>query len=276
MSDSSAIGRMVVASQDLTSLESHYQKMANQRRAAAVQKTDESSNDGSLNNNTRQIRSPRKTSETSQGVKPGLTPIFKWKEVEGNTKDESSFHIVPGEKNDTPGFFSRLETKSPSNRILSILGYKIDISQDVDQFKQKLQKYYVESKSHNRLIGTFSELKFGLMSALLSLLGVEPNTLETLKKDALKAAINDNIQAFEQNEYNIELITIFSQTKKDKGRIKVLTTLRKQLIKQMQQYGQPDFYTKETIYDTQKNQVKKILDDLLQEQQNLMYLRDFQ
>ncbi|MBL6723361.1 MAG: hypothetical protein ISQ13_05070 [Candidatus Margulisbacteria bacterium] len=275
MSDSSAIGRLV-ASHDPTSLESHYREMAKKRNATAIRKTSESSNSESLNNNSRRIRSPQKTNDVNNPFKPSLKPIFKWKEVEGKSNNESSFHIQPTEKNDTPGFLSQLQTASPSNRILSILGYRIDISQDIDQFKQKLQKYYVESKSHNRLIGTFSELKFGLMSALLSLLGVEPNTLETLKKDALKAAINDNIQAFEQNEYNIELITIFSQTKKDKGRIKVLTTLRKQLIKQMQQYGQPDFYTKETIYDTQKNQVKKILDDLLQEQQNLMYLRDFQ
>ena len=111
---------------------------------------------------------------------------------------------------------------------------------------------------------------------LLSLLGVEPNTIEKLKKEALKTAVQDTIDAFEQNEYNAELLTIFTKTKKDKGRIKILNTLRKQLIKQMQNYGQPGYFTKERIYNIQKNQVKKILDDLLEEKQNLMFIRNFQ
>ena len=57
------------------------------------------------------------------------------------------------------------------------------------------------------------------MSTLLSLLGVEPNTIEKLKKEALKTAVQDTIDAFEQNEYNAELLTIL-QKQKDKGRIK--------------------------------------------------------
>ena len=52
------------------------------------------------------------------------------------------------------------------------------MSQQVDQFKQKIQSF-IESKSHNALIGKFSELKFGLISTLLSLLGVEPNTMKS-------------------------------------------------------------------------------------------------
>ena len=114
------------------------------------------------------------------------------------------------------------------------------------------------------------------MSALLSLLGVEPNTIEQLKKDALKKAIKDNIDCFEQNEYNTELLIIFSNKKKDKSRQNVLTALQKQLIKQMSNYGQPDYYTKDTIYRIKKDQAQKILIDLLEEQQNLNYLRNFQ
>ena len=52
-------------------------------------------------------------------------------------------------------------------------------------------------------------------------MGVEPNTIDELKKEALKAAVEDNIENFAQNEYNIELLTIFKNPK-DGGREKVL------------------------------------------------------
>ena len=105
-------------------------------------------------------------------------------------------------------------TTSSTNQLLSLFGYKIDISQQVDQLKHKMQKFFIESKSHNALVGKFSELKFGMMTTLLSILGIEPNTIEELKRDALKKAIKDNINRFEQNEYNAELITIFTKQKK--------------------------------------------------------------
>ena len=205
----------------------------------------------------------------SNGVMQFYKPLFKW---EKNTKD-NSFHIIPSEKSVS---YRDYHVESSSSHLLSLLGYKIDVTQQVDQFKQKMQKFFIESKSHNALIGKFSELKFGLISTLLSLLGVEPNTIEELKKDALKNAIKDNIDNFEQNEYNFELLTIFKKNNKDSGRTKVLTELRKQLIKQMKLYGQPDYYTKEKIYSIKQDQVGKILSDLLEEQQNLTYIRSFQ
>ena len=196
-------------------------------------------------------------------------PIFKWEK-----DNDQKFNILPSEKNVT--FNSLYDVGSSSNHILSILGYKIDINDQVDQFKQKFQKFFIESKSHNELIGKFSELKFGLMASLLTLLGVEPNTIDKLKKDALKKAIADNVECFEQNEYNIELLTIFSKNRKDKGREKILKKLREQLVKQMKKYGQEDYYTKSTIYAIKKQQIQKILIDLLEEKQNLTFLRNFQ
>ncbi|MGC6367199.1 MAG: hypothetical protein ACON35_04285 [Candidatus Marinamargulisbacteria bacterium] len=206
----------------------------------------------------------------ANGIQQFYKPIFKW---EKDIKDQS-FHIIPTEKSVT--YRSDYHVESTSNHLLSLLGYKIDVSHQVEQFKQKLQKFFIESKSHNRLIGKFSELKFGVISSLLSLLGIEPTDIEKLKKDALKKAIEDNINNFEQNEYNLELLTIFKKDKTDSGRTKVLTELRKQLIKQMKLYGEPDFYSKTKIYSIKQEQVSKILGDLLEEKQNLSYIRNFQ
>lgn len=215
-------------------------------------------------------RAPEMAQAQNNGINQFYKPIFKW---EKNTERET-FHIIPTEK--SVSYNSTYNLESGSNHLLSLFGYKIDITQQVDQYKQKLQKFFIESKSHNALIGKFSELKFGLVAGLLSLMGVEPDTIDELKKEALKAAVEDNIENFAQNEYNIELLTIFKKTRKDGGREKILKKLRTQLIKQMKLYGQGEFYSKSKIYEIKKDQVNKIFTDLLEEKQNLEYIRNFQ
>ena len=72
------------------------------------------------------------------------------------------------------------------------------------------------------------------------------------------------------------MLTIFSTAKKDIGRLKVLDEMRKQLMLQMEKLGEPSYYTKErTLYIKQK-EVKKILQELIQEKNNLEYLRNYQ
>ncbi len=197
-------------------------------------------------------------------------PLFKWEQ-----STDQTFTIIPQEKSiDFHSFYNT--TDHQSHHILSLFGYKVDVSKHVNQFKQKYQKFFIESKSHNALIGRFSELKFGIISMILSLLGVEPNTIETLKKEALKKAIRDNVDCFEQNEYNLEMLMVFTNTKKDTSRVKILTELQKQLITQMNHYGQPDFYSSDMINTIKTDQLNKIMHDLLEEQQNLQYIRNFQ
>tara|TARA_A100001015_G_scaffold319213_1_gene441426 strand:- start:236 stop:763 length:528 start_codon:yes stop_codon:yes gene_type:complete len=165
--------------------------------------------------------------------------------------------------------------ESSQQHMISVFGIKIDIYARINELQQKLQKTFIESKSHNALIGRFSAIKFGMLSALLTLLGIEPNTIESLKKDARKKAIEKNIENFTQNEYNAELMIIFNKGKKDRTRSRILDQLRQQLMKQMNRYDQPNFYTKSKIKDIKETQIKKILTDLLEEKQNLEYLRNF-
>ena len=44
----------------------------------------------------------------------------------------------------------------------------------------------------------------------------------------------------------------------------------------MKLYGQGEFYSKSKIYEIKKDQVNKIFTDLLEEKQNLEYIRNFQ
>jgi hypothetical protein len=216
---------------------------------------------------TPQMQTPV-SAQAVQAIRPTYRPKFNWKH---STQKVS---ITPTLKTPSPTGLPSLA--HGSDHVLALLGYKVDISVQVDIFKQKLQKFYIESKSHNALVGKFSQLKFGLTVSVLSLLQVPPSQIEELKESAIATAVSDNIDCFSQNEYNIELLTIFSNQKKDKGRLKILTELRKQLIQQMAHYGYPDHYTKDTIYRIKQAQIQIIFMDLLEEQQNLRYLRQFQ
>ena len=228
-----------------------------------------------LHTNPDKVTRQQNVGATKQKTLNPYKPKFQWEKIEPKTNQkDTTFEIIPTEK--TNAFNSLNELDSTSNHMLTLFGYQIDLSSQVDQLQKKLQKFFIESKSHNPLIGKFSDIKCGMMMAILSLLGVEPNTLDTLKKEALKKAIQDNLDCFEQNEYNFELITIFSVSKKDRGRKMVLEKLRNQLMKQMTKYTNDTFYTKEKIATIKQDQVRKILGDLLEEKQNLMYVRNFQ
>jgi hypothetical protein len=213
------------------------------------------------------IQPPAASELTKNEVQLSYKTKFNWK------KKELDFRIEASEKSTECSFtFSKTST---SNHLLSFFGYKIDISSQIDQVKHKMQRFFIESKSHNALIGKFSELKFAMMATLLSTLGVSPSEIEILKKESLKTAIKNNIQSFEKNEYNSELLTVFSSTTTDKGRIKIFSELRNQLIKQMKNYGAPDYYTNNKINTIKIDQIKKILGDLLEEDQSLKYIQKF-
>ncbi len=218
----------------------------------------------SVAEDTKRVTASQSTVSTA---KPAYKPLFKWEK-----KGDASFHINASEKstvfNDMPP-----SQKTPS--LLAIFGYTITISDQVDRFKQRMQSAFIESKSHNPLTSKFSALKFSVLSSLLSLLGVSPHEIDALKKEALKTAIQNNINNFCQNEYNIELLTIFKKDKKDTSRMKVLTKLRDQLKQHMARLGQPDFYTTDRLCDIKRDQIQSIQADLLDEMQNLKFIRNF-
>lgn len=58
--------------------------------------------------------------------------------------------------------------------------------------------------------------------------------------------------------------------------MKILKKLRNQLAKQMGLLGQEGYYSKSVINTIKKDQVNKIFGDLLEEKQNLIYIRSFQ
>ncbi len=167
------------------------------------------------------------------------------------------------------------EIKFSGEKILKILGYKIDLTSRVETLKDEYMRTFIETKSVNQFLAKFYQAKLNILNVMLSFLGITSEELEELQKKGLKKAIEENIELFEQNEYNTEMFFVFgSNNRKDKGKTKVFNEVRNQLMKQMQLLGNKDFYSQEKIDTIKLKELNKIKDDLTQEQQNLLYLED--
>lgn len=191
---------------------------------------------------------------------------FKWKKDEEGQPD-----IEPKEKQRIGKPF---KVKRGREMALSFLGYKIDFSGRMNEFMEKYQKNYIDSKSHNFFLSKFAEVKMGMLQVVLGLLGVSTEKLKELQKAAVGHSVEENLELYAQNEYNAEMMTLFGSGKKDKGRLKVFDELRQQLTQQMQRLGRADYYSKDRVARFRIDQVRKIQGELLEEEQNLRYLKD--
>ena len=199
-----------------------------------------------------------------------IKSLFNWQ-----VNKEGEYEIKADTRISSSGINSK-DLKFSGEKILSILGYKINLSEKVNSMKEDYMRLFIETKSHNLLFSKFSQVKFGMLATLLSVFGVTTKELQDLQKKALTTAIDENKELFAQNEYNSEMMTIFGSGKKDKRKLKVFDELRNQLITQMKRYGEKEYYSQDKILSIKGDQVQKIKQDLVAEKQNLEYLSDFQ
>lgn len=196
-----------------------------------------------------------------------LKQQFKW------GKDEEGQYQIEAEHK--PAVHRSEPISDARTRIAHFLGYKIDVSTRTQEYMEKYQKYFIECRSPNFLLSKFSQLKFGMIQMVLGYLGVSSEELKKLQKKAITAAKEENEILFAQNEYNTELLIIFGAGKKDKAKQMILKETREQLIEQMTLLGEDNYYTTEKLNAIKTIEVKKILQELLQEQQMLQYMRDY-
>ena len=76
----------------------------------------------------------------------------------------------------------------------------------------------------------------------------------------------------------MELLLVFGtgRNKKDRGRLKILREIGNQLRVQRIQLGDAAFFSPENIALIRKQELQRIHVDLIEEKQNLEYMRDFQ
>ncbi len=202
------------------------------------------------------------------GHQPKLKPKFKW------AKDEEGEYVIRPEQNRDIIRIEPEVTKA-QDQILHFLGYEIDLSSKVAFFKSSYQKAFIESKSHNFLLAKFSDLKTGAFHMILGALGINTEELVGLRKEALKAAIQETIMLFEQNAYNYEVFHLFSSGRKDKAKLLVFNESKKQLMLKMDRFGKKDYFNDERENEYQQKAVRRILQDLLEEKQNMEYQREY-
>lgn len=215
-----------------------------------------------------QIQQSIKPLDTSDKVE--LTKsLFDWKK-----NKEGDYEIKAQERLGTG--IKAGELKYSASKILNILGYKIDISSRVDSLKEEYLRTYIETKSPNLIMAKFYYAKLNILNVMLSVLGISSEELQKLQKQALKKAIAENEDLFEQNEYNTEMFFLFGAGKKDKSKQKIFDETKRQLTEQMNFLGNKEFYTPEKVTTIKVKVVDKIKEDLNQEEQNLLYMKDIQ
>jgi hypothetical protein len=200
-----------------------------------------------------------------------IKSLFNW-----TKSKDGEFQIHSSKKNYTN--IQEQDIKYSADKILRLLGYEINITEKTDSLKQEYMRLYIEAKSPNLLLAKFSQVKLGMHMALLSVLGISFKELQELQKKALGETIEENKILFAQNEYNDEMMLLFSNNsnKKEKAKKMVFKELRNQLIAKMNALGQKDYYTSTKITEIKKEQVQNIISDLFKEKENLQYIFEFQ
>lgn len=161
-----------------------------------------------------------------------------------------AWHRVPGTQQVDFYTLHRYEEQVERPYLLSLFGYKVDLSGKIASLKSTYMKYYAETRSHKLLIARFAELKVACLGYLLSKLGITLEELGALQKQSLKTAIEENRMLFKENEYNAELIAIVGGSKKQmKAQQRIIGEVRKQLLAQAKKLGIEDEFSGRSLVD---------------------------
>ncbi len=200
-----------------------------------------------------------------------VSPAIKWSIENKNGQINLKATPVVTEVDVTSVNFAK-EVKSPE--LVTFLGAKvgINVKDKIEDYIGKYTKFFVQSKSHNPLVGRFAEMKMAFFGMMLSMLGVTSEELRTIQKKAAEGAISKNRLLFEENEYTGELLSIVGGSKKYiRTQSAIVNEIRNQIITQCDKLGLKGYYTKERVLQTQIEQCRKILSKFSEEKLNLEY-----
>lgn len=177
-------------------------------------------------------------------------------------------------------FFTTVRTHGKTAKvpmlIKMIMGQKVDLKDRVESLIDSYKRAVVDSKSHNLIMARIGGMKMSTMSFVLSLLGVPVEELKKLKKQALEEAMSENLALFEENVYNMELLSIIGGGgKKAKGQMGVLDEIQKQLLTQAKRLNINELYTKDKILEMRGKVCKDIYFKFKEEEANLQYELDY-
>ncbi len=161
--------------------------------------------------------------------------------------------------------------------VRAIMGQKIDVKDKVEQLMESYMKAVIQSTSHNLIMAKLYGLRMSSLAYVLSLIGVPPEELKKLRKQAIEDAIGENVALCEENAYNLELLEILggnngSRMKAERG---ILEEIQKQILTQASRLGIDDYYTKEKILEMRIKVATDILMKFREEEMNIQYELDY-
>lgn len=169
-----------------------------------------------------------------------------------------------------------VDVENDSQKILRILGYKIDLTSKLSELKQSFIQNIIQSRSHNFFLSRFASFKVGMLGQTLSLLGVSPEEIQTLKKEAIANAIKENKALMEENIYNMELTElVYGKGAKLNKAMAMFKEVEQQLVRQMNMLGQQNYWNPARLLEERLTQCRKIREELEKERKTLQYMYDY-
>ncbi len=191
-----------------------------------------------------------------------MTPAFRWKK-------DGDGRFVP----DPPRLAPKMDVQTmrdDAKGILRALGIKIELQ--MAPIKESFMRYVVQSRSPNFLMAKFGQFKVGLYGYLLTLLGMSPTHLLTLKKGALQNAIRDNKTAMSETIYQQEVLyLLYGSHKKARRNRRMYSETQKQLAQQMNQFGQIGYWNEERLTEERQAQCARIKEEYEREMESMEY-----
>ena len=186
--------------------------------------------------------------------------------IDGEETDEE---ILPGRVQINSALIHSPQ-KIKNMDLLGFFGIKLDLKSRIGNFMEMYRKNYALSKSHNYLIGKYAAMKLGFCTMMMSVLGVSPEEIMSLASECRRELKSQNKRQFEENEYTSELLEIVGGAKKKiKAERTVLAEIRKQLMSQMSNLGEKDYYSPQKTLEIQSGQCA-LIHDKMQDEQNLL------
>ena len=259
----------IVDSQDMVKKTRRIQ--AHQKRMQAQQQDIEETTVGKQQ--SAQGSQDHSTRQGGTAYKQQLRQYFKKSKFQW-AQDKKGVHIIQPKTKDATVAAPKT-VKKAADKIVNFLGYKIDMSARLSEYKESYQKWLIEARHANILLAAYAKVKYGMLQYILSLLGVNADELQKLQEEALGNAKAENDILYAQNEYNVELLTIFSSQKKDKKKLRTFNRIKAELKLARKRLGDDGYFDGERGLLIKEEQIKKIMNELVEEQQRLQFLKDF-
>lgn len=174
-------------------------------------------------------------------------------------------------------FFTTIKTHEGNLKVPLIvkmaLGQKIQLKDKIETLIEGYKKAVIQTTSHNLIISRVGGMKMSAVAFILSLLGVPPEEIKKMKKQAIEDAIAENVALFEENIYNLELFEILGGGNHVKARAQrsILEEIQKQILTQAKRLNMDAYYTKEKILEYKIKTCKDILYKFKEEESTLQY-----